>query len=81
MKCKEYMMYSVLCQSCDIRNDIKCCKKFDFNTPLEFVKVKRTDMGANFSWNECPTCGKSIGYHPIDNEFRCPKCEQRILWN
>ncbi|WP_423243353.1 hypothetical protein [Clostridium rectalis] len=32
------------------------------------------------SWNECPTCGNSIGYYPKDNEFRCSKCNQRILW-
>ena len=79
MKCREYKIYSVLCQDCDIKSKISCAKKFDFDTPKKYIRVERTDH-IHCSWNECPTCGNSIGLYPKDNEFRCPKCNQRILW-
>lgn len=79
MKCREYNSYSVLCLQCDIQEKIPCCKTFEFDMPMKYVNVERTDHMA-VSWNECPICGKSIGYHPKDEDFRCPKCTQRILW-
>ena len=79
MKCREYEAYSVLCQKCDLKEDIPCSKKFDFNIPKKYIRVERTDH-MRVSWNECPTCGNSIGYQPKDNEFRCPKCNQKISW-
>lgn len=51
----------------------------DKNLPAKFMRVERTDH-MNVSWNECPNCRKSIGYWPKEEDFRCPKCEQRILW-
>ena len=79
MKCREYETYNVLCQQCDIQNKVSCCKKFDFDKPKKYIGVERRDH-MNVSWNECPTCGNSIGYQPKDIEFRCGKCNQRILW-
>ena len=51
----------------------------NIDTPLKFKRVQREDM-TSFSWNECPTCKNSIGYHPKDKNFRCNKCGQRIDW-
>lgn len=79
MKCREYNVYSVLCQGCDITDNIKCCKKFDLDTPVKYIRVERKD-NIRTSWNECPICGNSIGYHPKNNEFRCSECNQRISW-
>lgn len=79
LKCSDYEAYSVLCLSCDIKSDIKCCKEFDFDKPLKYKTIKRNDM-ASFSWNECPTCRQTIGYYPKNHNFRCSKCSQRILW-
>lgn len=80
MKCRDYKEYSVLCLNCEFPLNVKCCKEFDFETPKKYVIVKRNDM-TKFTWNECPTCGTSIGYHPKDTDFRCVKCGQRILWD
>lgn len=79
LKCSEYKSYSILCLSCDIKSDIKCSKEFDFDKPLKYKVAERNDM-MNCSWNECPTCKQSIGYHPKVEDFRCPKCNQKILW-
>lgn len=79
MKCREYDKFSVLCQQCDIKHKISCSKKFDYDEPTKYVQVERKNM-MSCSWNECPTCGNSIGYKPKDTEFRCPKCNQKILW-
>lgn len=79
MKCREYKSYSVLCQQCDIKSEISCNKKIDLNKPLKYIRVERVDH-MRVSWNECPTCGNSIGYSPKDKDFRCPKCNQAILW-
>lgn len=79
MKCREYKTYSVLCQLCDIKSNIQCSKKFDFNTPKKYVRVERKDH-MKVSWNECPTCGNSIGYYPENKDFKCSKCNQEILW-
>ena len=80
MKCREYKAYSVLCQACDITENIPCCKKFDINKPQKFVRVERNDH-MKVSWNECPTCGNSVGYHPKEKDYKCSKCNQRILWD
>ena len=56
----------------------KCNKKFDFDAPKKFVRIERRDC--NISWNECPTCGYPIGYRPTLTDFRCKRCNQRILW-
>lgn len=79
LKCSEYKEYNVLCLSCDIKGEIKCCKEIDFEKPLKYKLVERKDS-LNCSWNECPTCGQSIGYQPKATDFRCPKCSQKILW-
>lgn len=79
MKCKDYNEYSVLCLSCAFPADIKCSKEFDFETPLKYIEVQSRDS-AKFSFNECPTCRKSIGYHPLDKDYRCSFCNQRISW-
>lgn len=79
MKCREYKAYSVLCQQCDLKTNIPCSKEFNYDKPTKYINVKRNDM-MSCSWNECPTCGNSIGYYPKDKEFRCSKCNQRILW-
>lgn len=47
--------------------------------PKKYISVKRRDS-MHFSWNECPSCNKSIGYHPEVTDYRCERCNQRILW-
>ena len=79
LKCSEYKAYNIHCSSCDIKNNIKCDKKFNFDKPLKYKNINRNDM-MKCSWNECPTCRQSIGYHPTIEDFKCPRCGQRILW-
>lgn len=79
IKCSGYDRFSAMCLACDIKSNIICCKEFDFDKPLKYVTVKRNDM-VNCSWNECPTCTKTIGYFPKEENFRCPRCNQRISW-
>lgn len=79
MKCKEYATFSPLCQQCDIHDTVPCCNEFDFNIPKKYVRVERTDH-MKTSWNECPTCGNPIGYHPKEEDFKCKKCGQKIAW-
>lgn len=79
MRCIDYNAFSCLCSGCDFPNNIKCCKEVDFNKPLKYKIVESKDM-MNCSFNICPTCGESIGYHPENDTFRCPKCTQKILW-
>ncbi len=67
MKCGEYRAHSELCQSCDIKTNVKCDKKFDFDTPRKFILVKRKDH-ISTSWNECPTCGNSTGFIPKEKD-------------
>ena len=47
--------------------------------PTKFIRIERNDHFKT-SWNECPNCKTSIGYHPDKKDFRCPKCGQRISW-
>lgn len=79
MKCRDYKAFKHDCLKCDLKTNMPCGKSFDYNIPKKYINVERTDH-IRTSWNECPTCGKSIGYYPNDNEFRCPKCNQKILW-
>lgn len=78
MKCREYETFSVLCQKCDILNNIGCSKSFNYNSPQKYIIVRRRDH-LHMSWNECPTCGSVIGHPRKDIEFRCRKCGQKIL--
>lgn len=79
MKCREYKAYMSDCLKCDLKTNIPCGKTFDYETPQKYVYVKRTDH-MQVSWNECPTCSNSIGFHPLNKEFKCSKCNQKILW-
>lgn len=79
MKCRDYKTYSVLCLKCDFPKNIECSKEINLDEPLKYIQVKRNDH-YQFSWNECPTCGNSIGYNPLDTNFRCSKCSQKISW-
>lgn len=79
VKCKKYNSCSTLCLACDIVSNQQCAIRFDFDTPKKYAPVQRRDH-FNVGWNECPTCGNSIGYHPEVKDFRCSRCRQRILW-
>ncbi len=79
MICRKAQRFSGLCMQCDIYNNIKCGLEFDFDKPEKWIRVERADC-MNISWNECPTCGESIGFRPKEENFRCPKCSQRIKW-
>ena len=78
IKCREYNACKKSCLECDLILNKKCNKKFDFDAPKKFVRIERRDC--NISWNECPTCGYPIGYRPTLTDFRCKRCNQRILW-
>ena len=54
-------------------------KMTDKDIPKKYVVIQSRDS-LKFSLNECPTCRRSIGYRPKEKDFRCPNCEQRILW-
>lgn len=81
MKCIEYKAHFRCCEKCDIKNNIQCDKVFNFEEPKKYVVINRRDM-MRCSWNACPTCGATIaGFKPKDiDDYRCPKCNQRISW-
>ena len=79
MKCRDYKVFWSTCDNCDIRIKALCRKVINFEIPEKFIVVERKDH-LKTSWNECPTCGNSVGYRPDEKNFRCPKCTQRILW-
>lgn len=78
VKCKNYNACFDCCLECDLLSDKKCNLEFDFEKPQKFIQVNGRDC--NFSLNECPSCGCSIGYKPNIKNFRCKRCGQKILW-
>lgn len=52
----------------------------DKDTPMETksVTAKWHSVGYTPSFTYCPSCNKSIGYHPKDE--RCWNCAQRLIW-
>ena len=78
VKCKKYNACFNSCLECDLLSDKKCDLEFSPDLPKMFVRVERRDC--NLSWNECPSCGYSIGYKPDIKNFRCKRCGQIILW-
>jgi len=79
VKCREHHACKSACLKCDINSNIGCDKVFELDKPTKFIEVKREDH-MNTSWNECPTCGISVGYRPKEKGFRCTKCNQLIAW-
>lgn len=79
LKCRDYNAYKRNCDVCDIRVKSECRKKFNFDTPQRFVEVKSRDH-AQFTWSECPSCGRTLGHRPDLINFRCPRCNQLISW-
>lgn len=79
IKCKGYDACSHACLECDLLSDKKCDLEFKPEIPKKFIRSKRKDH-CNFSWNKCPSCGRSIGYRPYIKNFRCKTCGQIILW-
>ena len=79
MKCINYNACYENCLKCDFPTKIKCNTEFDFDKPIKYKLMGRRDI-MSYNWNICPTCGNSIGYYPKNNEFRCPRCTQRISW-
>lgn len=78
IKCRKYNACKDSCLACDLLSDKKCNLEFNPEIPKRFVRIEPRDC--NFSWNECPSCGCSIGYRPDIKNFRCKRCKQRILW-
>lgn len=78
VKCKKYNACFRSCLECDLVSDKKCDLEFSPEIPKMFVRVERRDC--NLNWNECPSCGNSIGYRPDIKNFRCKRCGQIILW-
>lgn len=78
IKCREYNACKNSCLECDLLFNKKCDLEFAPNIPKKFVEVVRRDC--HLSWNECPSCGCSIGYRPDIKNFRCKRCRQIILW-
>ncbi len=77
VKCLNYNTYSVLCQGCDIRTDVKCALKFNFEVPICAVL---TDYNGEFG-KFCPICGATLqGDSGVDasQEITCKNCGQRI---
>lgn len=44
LKCSEYKAYNMFCSSCDIKSNIKCDKKFDFDKPLKYKVIGRNEF-------------------------------------
>lgn len=78
-KCREYNACRNCCLECNLLLNKKCNKEFDLDVPEKFISVERKDH-FNIGWNECPTCGNSIGYEPLVHDYRCSRCGQRIEW-
>lgn len=78
IKCKNYNACKNSCLECDLLSNKKCDLEFYPEISKKFIRVERRDCIMN--WNECPTCGHSIGYRPDIKDFRCGQCGQKILW-
>lgn len=77
-KCRDYNPCLEACLSCDITTDRKCGKRINLDRPKKYIHMGPLDKSI---WNECPTCGASVGYHPKDKGFRCKCCNQLIAWD
>lgn len=78
IKCRNFDLSTERCIQCDLLYDKKCDRKFDFDSPRKYARVERRDC--NVCWNECPTCGWTIGFCPEIKNFRCDRCGQVISW-
>lgn len=78
LKCREYNACKRSCIECDLISNKKCDIEVNLETPKKYINVKRRDCGV--SWNECPTCGFTIGYRPDLKDYRCKCCRQKISW-
>lgn len=47
MKCEEYNNYSVLCQACEYPDNIKCCKRTNFEYEFSILKDRRVTKSLN----------------------------------
>lgn len=78
IKCRKYNACKDSCLECDLLSNKKCDLEFSPEIPKRFLQIDRSDC--NLSWNECTSCGCSIGYRQDIKDFKCKRCGQRILW-